>query len=73
MPDFKGNLLIAANGGRELIRLQFDPDNPSRVAGVERLLTNEIGGLRVVTEGRDGAVYVATESVLYRLSPSPGQ
>ncbi len=73
MPAFKGNLLIAANGGRELIRLQFDPDNPSRVAGVERLLTNEIGGLRVVKEGRDGAVYVATESVLYRLSPSRGQ
>lgn len=67
--SFTGNLLVAANGGRELICLQLDPENPSRVAGVQRLLTNEIGGLRVVTEGRDGAVYVATEHTLYRLTP----
>ena len=69
MPFFKDNLFIAAEVGRELIRLRFDPDNASRVISVERLLTDRIGALRVVAEGKDGALYVATESALYRLAP----
>ncbi len=69
MSAFKDNLFIAAEIGRELIRLRFDPDNPLRVAGVERLLKNQIGPVRVVAEGRDGALYLASESALYRLAP----
>jgi glucose/arabinose dehydrogenase len=69
MSIFKGNLFIAAELGRQLIRLQFDPDNASKILSVERMLTDEIGALRVVSEGPDGALYVATESVLYRLAP----
>ncbi len=66
---FKDNLFIAAESGRELLRLRFDPDNPSRVISTERLLKDQIGTLRVVAEGRDGALYVGTDSGLYRLEP----
>lgn len=69
MPIFKGNLFIAAEAGRQLIRLRFDPDNASKIVTVERILDDQIGGVRVVAEAQDGALYIATESVLYRLAP----
>jgi len=69
MPIFKGDLFIAAEMGRQLIRLRFDPDNASRIVSVERMLTDQIGGVRVVGAAPDGGLYVATESVLYRLAP----
>jgi glucose/arabinose dehydrogenase len=69
MPIFQGNLFIAAEMGRQLIRLRFDPDNASKIVSVERMLTDQIGGARVVSEAPDGSLYVATESALYRLAP----
>ena len=69
IPAFRGNLFIAADTGRELMRLQFDPANPVRVTSVERLLKDEIGPIRVVAEGRDGALYLANDTALYRLRP----
>ena len=69
MSIFKGNLFIAAEMGRQLIRLRFDPDNASKIVSVERMLTDQIGAVRVVAEAPDGGLYIATESVLYRLAP----
>jgi glucose/arabinose dehydrogenase len=69
MPAFRGDLFIAAEMSRELMRLQFDPNNPARVTAVERLLTNDIGPLRVVAEGPAGALYLATDTALYTLKP----
>jgi glucose/arabinose dehydrogenase len=69
MPIFKGDLFIAADTGRELIRLRFDPTNATKIVSVERMVHDQIGAVRVVGEGLDGALYVATESVLYRLTP----
>ncbi len=69
MSMFTGNLFIAAESGRELLRLRFDPDNGSRVISMERLLKNQIGTVRVVAEGRDGALYIATDKGLFRLGP----
>ncbi len=69
MPIFKGNLFIAAEMGRQLIRLRFDPDNVSKIVSVERMLIDQIGGVRVVAEAPDGGLYIAAESVLYRLAP----
>jgi glucose/arabinose dehydrogenase len=69
MPIFKDNLFIAAEMGRQLIRLRFDPDNASRIVSVERLLQDQIGAVRVVGAAPDGALYIATESLLYRLAP----
>ena len=69
MGMFKGNLFVAAEMGRQLIRLRFDPANGSKVVSVERMLQDQIGAVRVVAQGPDGALYIATESVLYRLAP----
>ena len=69
MPIFKDNLFIAAEMDRQLIRLRFDPENGSRIVSVERLLQDQIGAVRVVAETPDGALFIATESVLYRLAP----
>ena len=69
MSIFKGNLFIAAEMGRQLMRLRFDPDNASKVVSVERMLDDQIGAVRVVAEAPDGGLYIATESVLYRLAP----
>ena len=69
MPIFEGNLFVAAEMGRELVRLRFDPDNATKVVSVEHLLHDQIGAVRVVAPGPDGGLYVASESVLYRLAP----
>jgi len=66
---FRGNLFVAAEVGRELMRMRFDPDTPTRITSVERLLTNEIGPVRVVAEGHDGALYLASDTSLYRVAP----
>ena len=59
---FMGNFFVAAETGRQLIRLRFDPDNASKIVSVERMLQDQIGAVRVVAEGRDGGLYIATES-----------
>jgi glucose/arabinose dehydrogenase len=69
MPIFEGNLFVAAEMGRELVRLRFDPDDATKVVSVEHLLHDQIGAVRVVAPGPDGGLYVASESVLYRLAP----
>jgi glucose/arabinose dehydrogenase len=66
---FKGNLFIAADTGRQLIRLRFDPETTTKIVSVDRMLQNQIGAVRAVAEGPDGALYIAAESVLYRLAP----
>ena len=69
IPIFRGDLFIAAEEARELIRVRFDTENPTRIRTVDRLLKDEIGPVRVVAEGRDGAVYVASDTAVYRLAP----
>jgi glucose/arabinose dehydrogenase len=69
MPIFQNNLFIAAGRARDLMRLRFDADNALRVMTVERLLHDEVGILRVVAEGSDGALYIANDNALYRLAP----
>jgi glucose/arabinose dehydrogenase len=69
VPLFRENLFIAGESGRELMRLRFDPQDPSKVSSVERLLKDEIGPIHVVAEGPDGALYVATSTTLFRLAP----
>lgn len=69
MPMFRGNLFVAAETGQEMMRLRFDPENASRIVSVEHLLKDQIGPIRVVSEGNDGALFIATERALYRLAP----
>ena len=57
---FRNDLFIAALDGAHLRRIRFDPSDPSRIIGDERLLDGRFGRLRDVVTGPDGGLYVAT-------------
>jgi glucose/arabinose dehydrogenase len=57
----RGDVLIASDEGRHLLRLRGDPVEPTRIVATERLLQDRIGGVRAVAVGPDGAIW--------RLSP----
>jgi aldose sugar dehydrogenase len=65
----RGNVLIASDEGRHLLRVRTEPGQPARIIATERLLQDRIGGVRVVAVGPDGAIYVATARAIWRLSP----
>ena len=67
IPDFKGDLLVAAGEGRHLLRLRFDDRDPWRVVSREVLLRDFPGPIRVVAVGSDGAIYFCTKRALARL------
>jgi glucose/arabinose dehydrogenase len=66
----RGNLLIASDKGRHLLRVRVDPSQPIRIVGTERLLQDQIGGVQSVTVGPDGAIYVGAAGAIWRLAPS---
>jgi glucose/arabinose dehydrogenase len=63
------NLLIASEQGRQLLRLRLDPGEPARILTTERLLHDELGGIKVVSVGPDGAIYFGTANALGKLVP----
>ncbi|MEP7310458.1 MAG: PQQ-dependent sugar dehydrogenase [Acidobacteriota bacterium] len=65
---FRGNLLVASDEGRSLLRLRTDPLMPARITASEQLLQDRIGGIRAPVVGPDGAIYLATENTIWRLS-----
>jgi glucose/arabinose dehydrogenase len=69
MPVFRDSLFVAAEAGRQLIRLQFDPDNPERIVSTERLLQDQLGPIRLIAVGPDEALYIASDSALFTLAP----
>jgi quinoprotein glucose dehydrogenase len=64
----RGNVLIASDEGRSLLRLRTDPLKPTHIVGTEQLLQDRIGGIRAPVVGPDGAIYLATEDTIWRLS-----
>ena len=68
---FRHDLLVASDTGRHLLRIRFDPQNPTTIVGTERLLQDRIGPIRAVGVGPDGAIYVGTDHAIGRLVPSP--
>ncbi len=65
----RNDLFIASEEGRNLLRVHIDPREPTRVLSIERLLHDEVGGIRVVSVGPDGAIYVGTANALGKLVP----
>jgi len=68
LPELRGNLLIAADDARCLLRLRFDDADPHRIVTSERLLEGRIGPVRAVAVGVDGAIYVASDSAVWRFA-----
>jgi aldose sugar dehydrogenase len=71
IPALAGNLFVASATGQRLLRIRFDPLDPSRVAATESLLQDVAGPLVATAAGPDGAIYVATADSVWRLVPAP--
>jgi aldose sugar dehydrogenase len=71
MPALRGDLLVASAEARQILRVRFDPGDPSRVASTEVLLRDHAGPIRVVLTGPDGAVFFLTDHSLGRVRPGP--
>jgi glucose/arabinose dehydrogenase len=59
---FRSDFFVATLRGGHLLRVRFDPADPRRVIGTERLLEGRFGRLRDVITGPDGALYFATSN-----------
>ena len=72
LPGFRHDLFLATLDGAHLLRVRFDPADPDRIAGTERLLEGRFGRLRDVVTGPDGGLYLATGNRDGRGEPRPG-
>ncbi len=70
LPGLRRDLLIASSAGRHLLRLRFADGDSTRISNAERLLQDQVGAIRVVTIGPDGAIYFCTDDSLGRLVPN---
>lgn len=59
IPEWKGNLFVAAHIGQHIARLVLDGH---RVVGEERLLLGQYQDMRAVSQGLDGALWVVTDN-----------
>ncbi|EKQ54458.1 MULTISPECIES: PQQ-dependent sugar dehydrogenase [unclassified Clostridium] len=66
---WKGNLLVAALRGQQLLSLSLN-GNGTKVINIESLFKNEYGRLREVTENKDGSIYLTTSNRDGRGNPS---
>lgn len=60
IPEWRGDLFIAAADGAHLIRVRFDDREPASPLSAERLLLGRFGHVRQVVMGADGAIYFST-------------
>ena len=69
LPALAGDLFVAAEDGRALLRLRFDKRDATRLLSSERLLHDADSRIRAVATGPAGLVFVATDRALLRLGP----
>ena len=69
LAGFAGDLLLASEEARAILRLRIDPENRRTIASTEYLLRDAVGGIRAIAAGREGLVYFATATELFTLLP----
>lgn len=70
MPDWQGDLIAGGLSGNTMVRLDMEGD---AVVGEERLFQGQLGRVRDVRVGPDGAIYVAIDDPsgkIYRIAPA---
>ena len=70
IPALAGNLFVASSTGQRLLRVRFDPLDPSRIAATEPLLQDVTRPLVAIAAGPGGAIYFATADSVWRLAPA---
>src|SRR5262245_36926140 len=73
IPALAGNLFVASGTGQRLLRVRFDPLDPSRIAATEPLLQDVPGPLVAIAARPDGAIYFATADSVWRIVPDAGK
>jgi glucose/arabinose dehydrogenase len=61
IPQWEGDLFVAALRGQRLWRLELGPDG--RVTGRDELLRDEVGRIRNVVQAPDGSLWVTTSNL----------
>jgi glucose/arabinose dehydrogenase len=69
IPGFRNNLLVSVDEGRDLVRIQFDERDPTRMTSIESLLSSRLGTLRALGVAPDGTIHICTTDALVRLIP----
>ncbi|MCY4661454.1 MAG: PQQ-dependent sugar dehydrogenase [Acidobacteria bacterium] len=72
IPGFRRDLFLATLDGAHLLRVRFDPADPSRIVATERLLDGLLGRIGDVVAGPAGALYVSTSNRDGIGVPAPG-
>jgi glucose/arabinose dehydrogenase len=72
IPEFRGNLFVAAREGGYLLRVRFEEGNLATPKTSEKLLEGRLGELRAVVASPD-ALYVANRDSVWRLVPVRAQ
>jgi len=60
-PQFKGNFFFGGLAGEGLYRVVFSPENPAQILLIEKMAI-EVGRIRDVVQGPDGAIYFTTSN-----------
>lgn len=66
IPAFTGNLFIVSGDAHAILRVRFDEDRG--VADSEWLLRGQVGPIRTVAVDTGGAIYVATDHAVMRIT-----
>jgi glucose/arabinose dehydrogenase len=69
IPQWEGDLFVAALRGERLWRLELGPEGS--VVGREELLRYEVGRIRNVVQAPDGSLWITTSNLDGRGSPAP--
>lgn len=60
--EFKSNFLFAALKGEGIYRLVVDNNDPERILFYQKLPNIDVGRVREIIEGPDGAIYISTSN-----------
>ena len=69
IPQWEGDLFVAALRGERLWRLELGPEG--QVTGREQLLRDQVGRIRHVVQAPDGSLWVTTSNRDGRGTPAP--
>lgn len=71
-PQFTNNIFFGGLRGTGLYRVVVDQTNPAKAVSYEKLADIQVGRIREVTEGPDGAIYISTSNRDGRGQPQSG-
>ncbi len=62
IPQFKNNFFVGCLRGNTIMRVIIDKDDPTKILSHEKLEGINLGRIRDITEGPDGAIYFSTSN-----------